>query len=435
MSGMPGKEHADVVVVGAGVVGSSIAYELARRGREVLVVDKGPGAGTGSTSASSAIVRFNYSTRTGVAAAWEAKHLWEDWEAFLGGTDDGALARFHRTGGVCLDAPELPTEKVLALFDDVGVPYERWSATELAAHLPQVDTGSYHPPRRVDDEAFWADAHGTLGAYYMPDAGFVDDPAFAAHNLMAAAVRHGARFLFRREVVAVDRDGDAVAGLTLADGTRVQAPVVVNASGPHSGRVDALAGVLDDFAVTTRPLRQEVHHLPAPDGGAALPFLADLDLGAYLRGTPTGEVLVGGTEPACDPLQWLEDPDVLVDHVTTEVYEAQVYRAARRVPGLTVPPSPRGVVGVYDVSTDWVPIYDRTSLPGYYVAIGTSGNQFKNAPVVGRFLATIIEATETGRDHDEEPVSCRLERTGLTVDLGDYSRRRRPTATSGTVLG
>ena len=82
-------QRTDVVLVGAGVVGASVAHELARRGRQVVVVDKGPGAGTGSTSASSAIVRFNYSTRTGVAAAWESKHLWEDWEGFLGGTDGG----------------------------------------------------------------------------------------------------------------------------------------------------------------------------------------------------------------------------------------------------------------------------------------------------------------------------------------------------------
>ena len=431
----PADERADVVVVGAGVVGASVAHELARRGRQVLVVERGPGAGTGSTSASSAIVRFNYSTRTGVAAAWESKHLWEDWEGFLGGTDGGSLARFHRTGGVCLDAPEQPADRVLALFDEVGVPYERWSPDELAARMPQLDTGRYHPPRRVDDEAFWADARGRLGGYFTPDAGFVDDPAFAAHNLVVAAQRHGARLSLRSEVVAVEREDGRVAGVLLADGTRVRAPVVVNAAGPHSGRINALAGVLGDFAVTTRPLRQEVHHLPAPGDGAAVPFVADLDLGTYFRRTPTGEVLVGGTEPECDPLEWLADPDVLVDHVTAQVYEAQAYRAARRVPGLTVPPTPRGVVGVYDVATDWVPIYDRTSLGGFYVAIGTSGNQFKNAPVVGRFLATIVEATEAGRDHDADPVSCLLERTGLTVDLGHYSRLRDPAATSGTVLG
>lgn len=427
---------ADVVVIGAGIVGGSIAYELARRGRSVVVVDRGRGAGTGSTSASSAVIRYNYSTWTGVAAAWESKHAWEDWEGFLGGSDGGAVARFHRTGGLCLDAPELPTDKVLALFDQIGVPYELWSAEDVARRAPIIDTGRYYPPHALTDEAFWADAHGTLGGYFTPDSGYVDDPAFAAHNLMVAAQRHGAQYRFGCMVTAIERRGDVVSGVRLADGETISSPVVVNAAGPNSARVNELAGVLEDFAITTAPMRQEVHELPAPAGLAeSLPLVADLDLGTYFRPTPAGNVIVGGTEPACDRLPWLDDPDDYVDHVTLALYEAQGYRAARRVPDLTVPPTPRGVVGIYDVSTDSVPIYDRTALPGFYVAIGTSGNQFKNAPVIGRFLASIIEATEDGQNHDVQPVTCRLERTGIVADLGQYSRLRSASDTSGTVMG
>ena len=69
-------------------------------------------------------------------------------------------------------------------------------------------------------------------------------------------------------------------------------------------------------------------------------------------------------------------------------------------------------------------VYDRTALPGYYVAIGTSGNQFKNAPVVGRFLQSLIAACEDGHDHDRDPVQVRLEATGHLADLGHYSRLR-----------
>ena len=71
-----------------------------------------------------------------------------------------------------------------------------------------------------------------------------------------------------------------------------------------------------------------------------------------------------------------------------------------------------------------MPIYDRTSLEGYYVAIGTSGNQFKNAPLVGRFLAALVEAGERGHDHDAHPVTVTGTHTGLAIDLGHYSRRR-----------
>lgn len=426
---------ADVIIIGAGIVGCSTAYELARAGWSALVLDRTRGPGQGSTSASSAVVRFNYSTLTGIIAAWESKHRWEEWEDHLGGTDDGALARFHRTGGLCLDSPDHPSGAVLTLFEHVGVPFEVWSPDQVRQRLPFLETGRHHPPTPVTDDAFWDEPTGSIGGYWTPDAGFVDDPAFAAHNLMAAAKRHGARFRFGATVTQVRREGGRIRGVALGDGSELHAPVLVNAAGPHSGRVNELAGALEDFRITTRPLRQEVHEVPGVASRPPLPLVADLDLGTYFRGTPAGNILVGGTEPACDPLVWLDDPDEVRRTPTRQVYEAQAYRLARRVPEATVPPTPRGVVGVYDVSTDWVPIYDRTSVDGYYVAIGTSGNQFKNAPVIGEFMATLIRAVENGHDHDASPVTVPLSRTGHVADLGHYSRLRSPAATARNVMG
>ena len=84
---------ADAVVIGAGVVGSSIALELARSGCQVVVVDKSGGAGHGSTSASSGIVRFHYSTYAGVALSWESLHGWRDWAGLLGKIPVAVVAR------------------------------------------------------------------------------------------------------------------------------------------------------------------------------------------------------------------------------------------------------------------------------------------------------------------------------------------------------
>ena len=121
---------------------------------------------------------------------------------------------------------------------------------------------------------------------------------------------------------------------------------------------------------------------------------------------------------------------------TTAVYDTQTTRLARRIPDLTVPPRPKGVVGVYDVSDDWIPIYDRTALDGFYVAIGTSGNQFKNAPVIGQLMAALVIAVDDGHDHDADPVRWHAPATGLTVSLGHYSRLRQQHAQSSqSVLG
>ena len=89
-----------------------------------------------------------------------------------------------------------------------------------------------------------------------------------------------------------------------------------------------------------------------------------------------------------------------------------------------MPSKPAGVVGVYDVTEDWIPVYDRTSLDGYYVTIGTSGHGFKQAPFVGELMTALIDAVEGGHDHDAEPVVVTGSWTGVEVDLGHFSRRR-----------
>lgn len=437
---------ADAVVVGSGVIGSAVALELARAGRNVLVLDKAGGPGHGSTCASSAVIRFLYSTYDTVATSWEAKFMWEQWADHLGLpgfeplADPPVLSRFHRTGMLHLDVPAVPWTEGMRLLESAGVPCEHLGPDELAARFPHLDTGAYWPNKPVADDAFWDDAEARLGAIHTPDAGYMDDPRLAADNLAHAARLHGARTTYRAQVVAAERRGP-VWHLALADGRRVEAPVVVNAAGPWSGAFNRMAGVGAEFTVGVRPLRQEVHQVAQPVGygteEAPGPGVFDIDLGTYMRPGPQQAWVIGGTEPECDPFDWIEDPDAVDDHVSLARYESQVTRAARRLPELRVPNRPSGVVGVYDVADDWTPIYDRTDADGFYVAMGTSGNQFKNGPVAGCFLAAIIAAVEDGGvDHDRDPVVYRGAHTGLDIDLAAFSRIRAVNAASTrTVLG
>ena len=84
-------------------------------------------------------------------------------------------------------------------------------------------------------------------------------------------------------------------------------------------------------------------------------------------------------------------------------------RVAQRIPTLPVSSPLKGVVDLYDVTEDWIPIYDKSDLAGFYMACGTSGNQFKNAPVAGAMMVELIIACEQGRDHDRDPLPFRLE--------------------------
>ena len=359
--------------------------------------------------------------------AWEGLSYWEDWPAYLEAADERGLVRFIRCGGVFLGNDERYTEKVLPLFDQIGVPYEIWDIDTLRARIPGIDVGRHSPPKRVDDDAFWDEPAGTFEkVVYTSAAGYVADPQLAAHNLQRAAEAKGATFRFRTEVTGIGTADNRVTGVELGDGSFVAAPIVVNVAGPHSFVVNEMAGLTGSMRISTRALRHEVHHVPSPVG---LDFerdgylVGDDDLGVYFRPEVGNNILVGSQDPECDPKEWVH-PDDLDRNLTSEAYDNQVLRLARRLPALGVPQQKRGVADLYDVSDDWIPIYDRSDLDGFYLAIGTSGNQFKNASVASYCMTRLIEQIEAGHDHDADPVRVTQRYTGLELDMGAFSRNR-----------
>ena len=116
----------DVIIVGAGIIGCALAFELSKKGYRTLNLDALPAAGHGSTSDSCAIVRAHYSTLQGVTMAYESFHYWHDWEAYVGVPDERGLARLVNTGTVALKAEGLNWRRVLEHYDAVGVEYEEW---------------------------------------------------------------------------------------------------------------------------------------------------------------------------------------------------------------------------------------------------------------------------------------------------------------------
>jgi sarcosine oxidase, subunit beta len=421
-------QDADAIVIGAGVIGASIAFELCKRGYGTLNIDKLPAAGYGPTSNSCSIVRAHYSSRDGVAMAYEGFFYWQDWPVYVGDADESGLARYMQSGTILLGSATGHHDKVLRHYRDLGVEHDLWDNAELQWRIPIYDTSAFWPPKRPTDPHFWDTAQGELdGAIFTPGSGYVNDPQLATHNLQRAAEGHGGRFLFRAEVAELRRGNGRIRGVTLADGSRIDAPIVVNVAGPHSFVINRMAGVEDAMKVKTRPLRHEVHHVPAPPGfdfEADGFHTSDGDTGIYFRPESGNNILIGSEDPECDPRIWVGDPDRYDRNVTEAQWEAQVYRLARRIPTLRIPHERKGIVDLYDVSDDWIPIYDRSDLDGFYMAIGTSGNQFKNAPVVGHLMAELIDRVQRGHDHDNDPVKVRAVYTGLELDAGFYSRLR-----------
>lgn len=426
-------------VIGAGVIGCSIALELRRRGFEVSVLDRNGEAGHGSTSASCGIVRRYYSEPGMIAMAHEGAAIWADWASYLGPIDED-LAMFKRPGMLFI-LPEID-ERVRALVAEmqrIGIKACLLTPEEIGERFPHLDTTSRFPPRPVSDPSFLEPGgRAVAGAVYEEDAGYVVSPGVATSNLRRAGEREGVRFLMNRRVRGIQPAGPGRFVVEIEAKGSLECDAVVNAAGPHSSVVNRMAGV--SLPLETRPLRREVHAQANPlygqPGSASLPVVADFDGGVYFRPEAGGrDIIVGSADPECDTKDFVDDPDDYGERITDLYRERQCLRLMQRFPGVQLGP-PRGVAALYDVTVrDWYPIVDRTELPGYYVCIGTSGSSFKTAPVLGRLTAEIVSRCEAGRDTDREPVRFALPRIGVTVDTGFLSRRRGELRTSGTVFG
>ncbi len=288
---------------------------------------------------------------------------------------------------------------------------------------------SVRRPRLDDvDHPFWGEPDAMHdGVIVMPEAGYISDPQLSAQNLASAAVAAGAEFRFKTEVASIDRDGGRVSGITTADGEQITSRVVVNVAGPHARIVNEMAGVLASMKRTSRALRREVYIVPAPPGSDfdRTGFsMGDGDTGVYFRGERGNNILIGNAEPECDELEWVDDPDAIDDVLSDDGFELHALRTARRVKGTPIPLQKSGLVSMYDATPDWTPIYDRSDVDGFYIACGTSGNQFKNAPVAGHLMAELITAVEAGHDHDADPLVVTGKYTGLPIDVGTFTRNR-----------
>lgn len=421
-------QTADAIIIGAGVIGAATAFELAKAGLKPLTLDRNKVAGHGSTSGSCAIIRVHYSTLEGTAFAYEGYHYWRDWAEYLGLPRSIALAQFRETGCLVMRTEQNDLmQNHIHNCDTLSIPYELWDAEQVTNRLPVYDMKRYWPPKRMDDPGFAEPTGGSvMGGVFFPTAGYVTDPALSAQNLLAAAEQHGAKSALGTTVTRILQSEGRVSGVVLASGEEIHAPIVVNVAGPGSNKINAMADVLDEMTITTRALKQEVVHVPSPAGFNFEQdgfVVSDSDISCYCRPEHGGNILVGSEDPECDPKIWVED-DAAYDRSFTEQWTHQAHRYAQRMPSLGVPGQASGVVDLYDVTEDWIPIYDASSLKGYYMACGSSGNQYKNAPIAGKMMAALIDYCENGGEQDTAPLQFHLPAIDRPLDTGFFSRKR-----------
>ena len=349
---------AEVVVVGAGVVGASVAFHLAERGIETLVIDRdGPAAG--STARSGALIRAHYSTSLEVDLAWESlTDYFEPWGERVGGG-----CGFTRSGFAYL----VGAENVEALRHNVAL--QRKVGVETGLVSPD-ELREIEPALRTE---------GVALAAYEPRGGYAD-PAATAVGFLRAAEALGASFERRRATALVVR-GDRLRGVR-TDADTLEAKTVVLAAGAWSVPLATSVGL--DLPIRPAWVRVAIFERPYE-----LPThltIIDTTEGFYARPAAEHATLVGSR----DSLEWTSDPDAPTPEPEGAFVAEVLRRLALRLPALAGAPYRSGRSGILDMTPDGRPLLGPAGPDGLYLAAGWSGTGFKKAPAVGAEVARWI---------------------------------------------
>jgi sarcosine oxidase subunit beta len=348
---------ADAVIIGAGVMGTSTAFQLGRRGvKRVVVLEKNTVA-SGSSGRSSALVRLHYTFLPEARLALESLHWFADWRQRVGGS-----CGFTRTGFVRLVSPD----KTSVLRHNV----QRLQAAGINTYLVTGDElGALDPGVETSDIDV---------AAYEPDSGYADGYATAS-AFMDAARRNGARFYQGVTVTALQVQGDRICGVETSGGS-ISTPLVISTAGPWSSPLLRRIGI--DLPLV--PSRHQIMILERPPNlPPSLTYIASGSL--YFRPDAAGLTLVG-YGPGEDGV----DPDSYRDSVDETIQLQGSSHLAHRYPAMQRAGMRRGYAGCYTVTPDGKMIVDQApGVLGLYIGAGFSGTGFKISPAVGIALSEL----------------------------------------------
>ena len=385
---------ADVVVVGAGIVGASIAYQLARRGASVVALDKGRGPAEGSTGASSSICRCRYTYPEVVRLAFHGQTAYGNWAEFTGLAEP--RSGLERVGVLWMMGED--SDKVEADADKLrsqGVEAENLGPGDVNDLFPALSTCA--EPFDLTGEEEHQCREGA--AFLFESNGGYADPVSANQDLIEATRARGGEVLFDSRVTGVIEESGRVAGVLLADGEEISAGLTVNAAGPWCNQLNALAGL--DLSWTLTPTRVQTVYRTWPKGLGPLPVGADSSTGIYFRPESRGsQVLVGSVLPE-DEEEVVADPDDFKRVPDADFTEMKLAALHHRVPDLEARGMPTGIAGLYTINREDVhPVVGPTGLEGFWVANGFSGHGFKLAPAIGSMIAQEVTGEQGDFDTD-----------------------------------
>lgn len=367
---------ADAIIVGGGVVGTSIAFHLVRQGATAIVLERRFLASE-ATGRSSGLVRMHYDLESDSRLAWESFRYFRHWAELVGG-DCG----FVRTGFIYIANPGFQDQ----LRDNVTM-HQRIGIPSLL--VTAEDVGRLAPYMVTDDFEI---------AAFEPESGYAD-PSSTAKSFMEAARDSGARLVQDCHVAAIESSGGRVAAVHTNQG-KFSAPIIINAAGARAAEVAKLV----DLAIPVSTWRHDTMFVRRPPQ-LGLPHVTVIDAAnhMYFRPESGGLTLVGLEDD--NPIG--ESPDAYIEQARPGFVERAIDRLCRRIPGMEHGAFHSAHGGFDGITPDQRCILDQAGPDGFFLACGFSGTGFKTAPAVGACMSELV-----------------LDGEARTVDISPYTWRR-----------
>lgn len=354
---------AQVVIIGGGIIGTSIAYHLARRGmRDVVLLEKDLFLGDGSTGDSVGGVRHQFGNEINIRLTQESVTAIRNFSSEMDYELD-----FRQAGYLFIALHEehlAALEKNVALQRSLGVPVEFLSYADMAVRWPELYVGD------------------VVGGTFCPEDGYLD-PNGMVQGFAKQARVFGARLLTEVEVTEIEVKRGAVHAVQTTKG-RIECRTVVNAAGPYAGQVGEMAGLR--LPVTLCKRQVFFARCPEPRWGA-MPLVIDLFPPFYFKPESGGGLI---------SLAEAEEQPNLDTNLDRSRLQELVERAVNRIPSLADAKIVRGWAGLRTVTPDQNAILGAIpGIDGFICAVGFSGHGVMHAPAVGKLIAELIIDGET----------------------------------------
>lgn len=391
---------ADIVIVGGGIIGASLAYQLSMRGASNIVLLEQETLAYGSSGRATGGIRQQFADEIDIRFSMESVRFYEQFTRAY----EQLAPRFYQYGYLFLATQPHEwqmLQRAVALQQSLGVPTQLLSASEVQQRIPQLT---------VDD---------VIGASFCATDGY-SDPGAMAQALVAVAQQRGVHVQTHSPVQAIHVVQGRVQAVQTAQET-INTPIVINATGAMAGLVARLAGIAD---LPVYPLRRQLYLTeplaePLADLPEQVPMTVELGTGFHFRRRGERVVVTMPLPVSAEEQERNRRLEASAFQLTVDedFWERTVKPAAAyRCSVLARTPLERAWTGLYEMTPDEHPVLGATEVEGFYCTCGFSGHGFMHAPMAARLMTELL-LDGASSTLPIEPFSVERFRTGKLIKM------------------